>query len=143
MEQNKSMLDVAYEIMSKAKGVMTFADLYAQVVAILEMNEDDKNSHLGEFYTELTLDGRFVAFTDNTWDLRARHTYAKVHIDANEVYSDLEESDEDAEDVQEEKEYNAEIEGKALPDGTPDQSEESDSEDKPNIDADVASLVGK
>ena len=41
--------------------------------------------------TQLTLDGRFVTLGENVWDLRIRHTFDKVHIDMNEVYSDDEE----------------------------------------------------
>ncbi|MFA6620104.1 MAG: DNA-directed RNA polymerase subunit delta [Bacilli bacterium] len=144
MDNTKSMLDVAYTIMSKAKKEMTFADLYEQIVKELAMNDDEKKSHLGEFYTELTLDGRFVALTDNGWDLRTRHTYDKVHIDVNDVYSDVEEGDEDEEDEEEEKEFEAQIEGKPVADHAAPEPESEDADvEKPAVDEDVASLVGK
>jgi DNA-directed RNA polymerase subunit delta len=144
MDNTKSMLDVAYTIMSKSKKEMTFADLYDQIAKELAMNDDEKKSHLGEFYTELTLDGRFVALTDNGWDLRARHTYDKVHIDVNDVYSDVEEGDEDEEDEEEEKEFEAQIEGKPVADTTVPEPEPEDVDaEKPAVDDDVASLVGK
>ena len=144
MDTTKSMLDVAYTIMSKAKKEMTFQDLYEQIAKELTMNDDEKKSHLGEFYTELTLDGRFVALTDNGWDLRARHTYDKVHIDVNDVYSDVEEGDEDEEDEEEEKEFKAQIEGKPVADTSVPEPEPEDADaDKPAVDEDVASLVGK
>lgn len=139
------MLDVAYEVVVAHKKEMTFTEIYEAVAAQLKMSDDEKKSHLGGFYTELTLDGRFVAMTDNVWDLRSRHTYDKVHIDVNDVYSDVEEGDEDEEDEQEEKEYNAEIEGKPLPDNEPEPAPEDDAataEEKP-ADVDVDSLVGK
>jgi DNA-directed RNA polymerase subunit delta len=144
MDTTKSMLDVAYELMSKSKKETTFGELYDQIAKILTMNDDEKKSHLGEFYTELTLDGRFVALTDNGWDLRARHTYDKVHIDVNDVYSDVEEGDEDEEDEEEEKEFEAQIEGKLTAEAAAPEteSEEADTE-KPAVDEEVASLVGK
>ena len=145
MDTSKSMLDVAYDLVVAHKKEMTFTEIFEAVAAELKMSEEEKKNHLGAFYTELTLDGRFVAMTDNVWDLRARHTYDKVHIDVNDVYSDVEEGDEDEEDEQEEKEYNAEIEGKPLPDNEPEQAPEDDSatvEEKP-AEVDVDSLVGK
>lgn len=144
MDNTKSMLDVAYELMTKTHKEVTFTDLYDQIAKTLAMNDDEKKSHIGEFYTELTLDGRFVALTDNGWDLRARHTYDKVHIDVNDVYSDVEEGDEDEEDEEEEKAFEAQIEGKPVADA-PAPEAESDEPDveKPVVDDDVASIVGK
>lgn len=143
MDTTKSMLDVAFEAMVANKKEMSFSDLYNAVATTLTMTEDEKKNHLGQFYTDLTLDGRFVAMTDNVWDLRSRHTYDKVHIDINDVYSDVEESDEDAEDEQEEKAYDAEVEGKPLPEAESHASEETNNDDEKTSDVDVASLVSK
>ncbi len=114
MNNQKSMLDVAHEVMTASNHELTFQELYDAVVKALDMNEAERDERIGDFYTQLTLDGHFVALTDNKWDLRSRHTYDKVHIDVNDVYTDVDESDDDEEDKKEEKEYNAEIEGKLL-----------------------------
>lgn len=50
------------------------------------------------------MDGRFVNLGDNTWDLRKNNTYDKVHIDINDVYSDVEMTDNDEEEEAELKE---------------------------------------
>jgi DNA-directed RNA polymerase subunit delta len=144
MDNTKSMLDAAYELMSKSKKETTFVDLYNAIGKELAMSDDEKKARIGNFYTDLTLDGRFVALTDNVWDLRSRHTYDKVHIDVNDVYSDVEEGDEDEEDEEEEKEYNAAVEGKDVaPDAAEAPEEETEeSEEKPAADVDVESLVG-
>jgi len=92
MKTTKSMRDCAYDEITTACSALTFAELYAKVAAALEMTEEEKKAHIGAFYTDLTLDGRFVALTDNNWDLRERHTYEKVHINISEVYSAIEEA---------------------------------------------------
>jgi DNA-directed RNA polymerase subunit delta len=143
MDKNKSLLDTAFAIMSASKKEIAFMDLFNQVAKELALTDDEKKAMIGEFFTELTLDGRFVALTDNGWDLRARHTYEKVHIDVNDVYSDVEEGDEDEEDEEEEKEYNAAVEGKDVAgEEKPEAEEEEETPEKPAEDVDVASLVG-
>lgn len=88
MRKDKSMLDEAFDIVTENGTPIVFIELVNRVAANLEMTESEKLARLGSFYTDLSLDGRFVALTDNTWDLRIRHTYDKVHINVNEVYSD-------------------------------------------------------
>ena len=99
------------------------------------MSEEEKNARLGTFYTDLTLDGRFVALTDNNWDLRKNHTYDKVHIDYNEVYSEEEDSDDkDKEEESEDEESEKEVD-----------EEEGEEEGNKNVplDEDIASFVGQ
>ncbi len=109
MRKDKSMLDEAYDIVTENGQPIVFIDLVNKVAANLEMTDEEKLSRLGAFYTDLSLDGRFVALTDNTWDLRLRHTYDKVHINVNEVYSDDGEDEnvdiEELEGEEEQQEY--------------------------------------
>lgn len=146
----QSMIDVAYAIIKKEGKIITFKELYNEVALNLEMDDATKIKNIGEFYTQLTVDGRFVALGDNTWDLRERHTYEKSHDESiNEVYNEVEDdSDVDAVDKQEEKEYNAEIEGKEIVEDDSDEetSSDADSEDDETVkytDEDVSTLIGK
>lgn len=134
MEQKKSMIDEAYAIVKGDPKVFTFKELYDLVALNLEMSDEQKMKNIGEFYTELTIDGRFVALGDNTWDLRERHTYEKSHDESiNEVYNEVDDdSSLDDEDKQEEKEYNAEIEGKEIID---DEAEEAPAEQEDGSEA--------
>ena len=135
MRNDKSMLEVAYEILEKKNGAIPFVDLMNQVAEILGMSEEEKNARLGTFYTDLTLDGRFVALTDNNWDLRKNHTYDKVHIDYNEVYSEEEDSDDkDKEEESEDEESEKEVD-----------EEEGEEEGNKNVplDEDIASFDGQ
>jgi len=136
-----SMLEIAYNVLSKSKKEMAFIDLWKEVVKEDDLTEEQQKARLGRFYTDLSLDGRFVALTDNTWDLRTRHKYEQVHIDVQDVYSDVEEGDEDEEDAEEEKEYNASVEGKAVPEEEEAATEAEGVEVKPEA-ADPAALLG-
>ncbi len=114
MRKDKCMLDEAYDIVTENGQAISFRELVDKVAANLEMTNEEKLARLGAFYTDLSLDGRFVALTDNTWDLRLRHTYDKVHINVNEVYSDEGEEDIDAEEFEGEEEEKAEYDGEEV-----------------------------
>lgn len=111
--ENKSMVDVAYEIMVKEKKVFKFNELFELVANELGFDDETKNDRISKFYTNISLDGRFVNLPNNTWDLRTNQTFDKVHIDMKDVYSAIEEehglkTNEDGEEVKIEGEYDEE-----------------------------------
>ena len=71
--------------------MMNFLELFKEVCKRLEFNDEQACDRISNFYTNLTLDGRFVNLGDNEWDLRSNQTYDKVHIDMNDVYTEMEE----------------------------------------------------
>lgn len=92
-----SLLDLAYDVIletDKENLPISFHDLWEEVTKRANFEIEQIRGKIGRFYTDLSLDGRFVTLTDNFWDLRIHHTFDKVHIDMNEVYSEVEESDE-------------------------------------------------
>ena len=95
-----SMVDVAYNLMTKKKKEVDFAKLYQEVSEIKGFTEQEAEDRMSVFYTDITLDGRFITLGENRWDLRERHKFENVHIDMNDVYADLEaeELEEDEED---------------------------------------------
>lgn len=122
--KNESMVDVAYSVLKDLNKITRFCDLYNEVAIRLELTEQEKEDRISQFYTGLSLDGRFVTLGDNEWDLRSNQTYDKVHIDMNDVYSDMEEETKANTDFEEyDKE---EIEAEGLKD---DFDEDDDSED--------------
>ena len=88
MDKNRSMVDVAYELMSKKKKAVNFYKLW----------QEEKNEKESLFYTNITLDGRFITVGENNWDLRSRHKFDEVHIDMNDIYTDEDEESEEVED---------------------------------------------
>ncbi len=136
MKFTKSMIDVAEECLKNTGTDMSFTDIYNEVAKVLEMSDEEKDAHIGRFYTDLTLDGRFVALTDNHWDLRSRHIFEKVHIDTKAAYSD-EEGDQDPTDKQDNQEYDAAMQGQLLPTSEGEEGEEGVS----SPDDEMASLV--
>ena len=103
---SKSLIEYAYEFVSKHKESVNFKEIWEYVKKEAGLSEEQANAKVGQFFTNMMLDGRFVTLGDNEWDLRERHTFDKVHIDMRDVYSDVQTSDEDSEEKEEEEEYN-------------------------------------
>lgn len=111
----KSLLDLAYDYISRSKDAVAFKDLWAYVCQESGLDEATAAKKISPFYTNLKMDGRFVTLGDNTWDLRSRNTFDKTHIDMKDVYSeidsdmdhDIEEDDED-DKIYEQQEVNEE-----------------------------------
>ena len=86
----KSLLDVAYEVISKSGSPIFFQDLWVKVNQEEGESPDNRQGNIGKFYTALLTDGRFVNLGDNNWDLRGRYKFDKVHPDMSDCYSDEE-----------------------------------------------------
>ena len=81
---NMSMVDVAYELMSKKKSAVNFYKLWEEVCQMKKFDDVQKDDKESLFYTNITLDGRFITVGENNWDLRSRHKFSDVHIDMND-----------------------------------------------------------
>ena len=107
MKERESKTDIAYRLMLKKKKERNFYELWEDVKAELaKVAAPEELENIEEdisfFYTNLTLDGRFVCVGENKWNLRERVTFDKVHIDMNEIYAEEEEIIIDDEDVKDE-----------------------------------------
>ena len=120
--RNESIVDVAYSYLKETNRKVKFNDLFNVISERIGFTEEEKENLISNFYTNLSLDGRFVTLGNNEWDLRSNQTYDKVHIDMNDIYTDMEEETKANTDFEEyDKE---EIEAEGLDDDSDD--EESD-----------------
>lgn len=146
MNENKSMIEIAYEVLKDSNKALSFKALFDEVASTLGYDDGKKMSNIGLLYTDLTLDGRFVLKDGGLWELRERCSYADSHSDdISNAYNEMDDSSElDEEDKKEEKEYNAEISGESL-DEEDSSSESSDSDDDNNklSDDEASTLLGK
>ena len=98
-------------LLLEEKGKQTTPDLFKKIIKLLELPESTFDQKIGDYYTSLTTDKRFILLEDGTWDLRSRHTSDKIiKVDEDE---DEENEDEDEyfddEDSSEDDLYNDEL----------------------------------
>lgn len=105
-----SYSDIAYEIIKQDKKSMTTPVLFKEVCKLLEISEDKMYEMIGDFYTNLTTDKRFILLDDARWDLKEFHI-VKTIIDEED--NETEVNDEQIEDefISEESEDDAVMQG--------------------------------
>ena len=86
----------------------TTLDLFTKIVDMLGLPKQTLESKIGEFYTALTNDKRFILLEDGTWDLKSNHKTQNFAIEDDledyeeeieEEYDDIPETSEENEDI--------------------------------------------
>ena len=128
---DKSLLDYGFDVLSASKDPVKFIDLFNKSLELsgLQLSDNELKARMSKFYTQLSLDGRFITLTDNYWDLRSRHVFEKVHLDMIDAYSDEEEETDEEEEKLLREELGEQIE-------EPDEENDDLDFDKPVQDAD-------
>lgn len=67
------------------------ADLFRKIIELLELPSNTFDNKIGDYFTSLATDKRFILLEDGTWDLKSRHQSVKL--------ADLEEDDEELEEI--------------------------------------------
>lgn len=93
----QSMTDVAFQIL-KDNDAMPFIELWNLVAKEMGFNESQADDNIAQFYTDLSIDGRFFGMPGNAWDLRSRHTFSESVMDTDSIAID--EDSEDGDDLE-------------------------------------------
>lgn len=99
-----SYTDIAYEILKEDKKQYNTPNLFKEVCNLLGLEESEFESKIGDFFTALTTDKRFILIDSINWDLKENHI-VKVVIDDGE---EEEVADDDEEETKEELESDEE-----------------------------------
>lgn len=102
-----SYTDIAYELLKLDKKAKTTPVLFGEVCKLLEISEDNMMEMIGDFYTTLTTDKRFLLLDSAEWDLKEFHA-VKTIVD------DIEEEDSSEEETEDEEETTSETEDEAV-----------------------------
>lgn len=93
--------DIAFMLLKEKSKRMTL-DLFTTIGEMLEIPKKTVENKIGEFYTALTNDKRFILLEDGHWDLQQNHKVK--NISSEEDLEDFEEETEDYDDEEIEKE---------------------------------------
>ena len=99
-----SYSDLTEMILKEKKKAVNTPTLFKEICKLLELNDDDYSNQIGDYYTSLTTDKRFILLDGGNWDLKDKHK-VEIVLDEDEEYDDEseeEESDEVVETVESE-----------------------------------------
>lgn len=119
-----SYTDLTEMILKENKKPMNTADIFKKICELLELTEEDYSSKIGDYYTSLTTDKRFLLLDTAEWDLKDKH---KVEIVLDEDDEDEEVFDED--ELDDEEELEAEDESIEITDDEVDLDDSDDLEE--------------
>ena len=90
-----SYTDLTELILKENKKAMNTASIFKKICELLGLSEDDYTNKIGDYYTSLTTDKRFILLDSAEWDLRDKH---KIEIvmdedDEEDYVEELEEDD--------------------------------------------------
>ena len=95
-------------LLLEEKGEQNTANLFKKIIKLLELPDSVFDQKIGDYYTSLTTDKRFILLEDGKWDLRSRHTSDKIiKIVDEEDDEDLEAINEEEEEEEEREEFDS------------------------------------
>lgn len=96
-------------LLLEEKACQNTAELFSKIIELLELPKSTFDNKIGDFFTSLTTDKRFILLEDGTWDLRSRHNASKlakiVDEDEEDDLEDVTLDEEDDEMIDEEDDF--------------------------------------
>ena len=105
--ESLSYTDLTEMILKEKKKPMNTPSVFKEICKLLELTEEEYSEKIGDFYTSLTTDKRFILLDSAEWDLKDRH---KVEIVLDDSDEDEEFDEEDIKEVEETEEVDESIE---------------------------------
>ena len=159
MENQKSLIEIAVEIMESHEGPINIYELIEKTLALKGISDED-SSLSAKLYVDITISSKFVFMGDDNWDLKSRQSLEQFDKDGSsfnskeeyiededdeeilfdddeELDEDEDEDDEDSDDEAEDSEDEAEELDEDEDDEELEFEDEEDEEDESYDDHDV------
>ena len=99
-----SFTDLTEIILKENKKPMNTPTIFRTICEIFEYSDSEYSDKIGEFYTSLTTDKRFVFLDTAEWDLKDNHSIPVVLDEDEEEFEEEETYDEEESELEEETE---------------------------------------
>lgn len=143
----ESWIDIAYAILTDRREPLTLKELMDEIRELTGLSEKQMKDRLPQFYTDMNIDGRFLAINDNRWGLREWYPVDQIEEETAPVVKvrkkkkkkkayddDDEDEDEDDDEVEEDELFD---EGFDEIDDEDDEDDDDDEEEEEVIEIDV------
>ena len=92
-----SYTDLTYMIIKENKKSMNTPTIFKKICDLLGYSDEEYSAKIGDYYTSLTIDKRFVLLDNAEWDLRDHHSIEIVIDDEEDDENDIVEEEDDIE----------------------------------------------
>jgi DNA-directed RNA polymerase delta subunit len=99
--ESLSYLDIAYKLLKQDKKTKTTVELFKEICSLLKLSDKQYENLIGDFYTSLTVDKRFLLLDDSKWDLKENHSVKMIvedELDELDGLDTIEDIDEEVDD---------------------------------------------
>ena len=93
-----SYTDLTYKILKEEKQPMITSIIFHKICDLLGYSEEDFSEKIGDYYTSLTIDKRFVMLDNGEWDIRDNHAI-EISLDDDDDEEDISSEDEEDESI--------------------------------------------
>lgn len=118
-----SYTDLTYKILKEEKKSLNTPTVFHRICDLLGYSESDFEEKIGDYYTSLTIDKRFIMLDNAEWDLREHHA---VNINLEEETTDDEEELEDEETEEESDEEEIDVDEESMDSTIEDELDDTD-----------------
>lgn len=68
--EEMSLIEIAQYLLQEKKQALPFQELVAEIASYLQLSDEEMRSRMLQFYTDLNVDGSFLALGENRWGLK-------------------------------------------------------------------------
>lgn len=111
-----SYTDLTYMILKEENKTMNTATIFKKICELLGYSEEDFSNKIGDYYTSLTIDKRFLMLENGEWDVRDNHVVELSLEDDDEEELTEEVDEEITEEEESEEDIDAVIDDEDLDD---------------------------
>ena len=90
-----SYTDLTYKILKEEKKPLNTPTIFHHICDLLGYSNEEFEDKIGDYYTSLTIDKRFIMLETGEWDLRENHSVELNLEDENEEETEESETDEE------------------------------------------------
>ena len=101
-----SYTDLTYKILKEEKKPLNTPTIFHHICDLLGYSNEEFEDKIGDYYTSLTIDKRFIMLENGEWDLRENHS---VELNLEDEIVDEEENEEETEESETADEENEEM----------------------------------
>ena len=67
--REESLIDLGYAILEDKKNSLTLGELFTEIQTLNGFTDEEMAERKPQFYTDMNIDGRFLAIAENRWGL--------------------------------------------------------------------------